>query len=355
MDNRQNATNSAPQAIITKRGVKMDFAGKIPFKQRLVMRLTSSSFWIDRVWYLFRFILMIGISFVILSPFLTRLLKSIWPLSDFSNTQVSLIPTRIDFNIYVQLGKYWHYLTILRNTLVLSVLTATLQTFVTCMIGYGLAKFRFKGNKLILVLVIITMAIPHRTLSLALFQHFGEFDLFAIQATNLPGLIELISGHTLRLTNSFWPFAILSATGLAFKNGLYIFMMRQFFHGVPDELEESAYVDGSGTFRTFFQIILPLSIPMMITIFLFAFSWQWTDKFYTDLFFATSGGIGLMNDLVKNSQPPALQVNNIGVAGPYYEAIKYAGGLMIIAPLLVVFLFCQRYLVQGIERSGIVG
>lgn len=354
MDNQQINNNPSPQAVITKRGVKMDFEGKIPFKQRLVMRLTSSSFWIDRVWYLFRFILMVGICFVILSPFLKQLLKSVWPLSDFSNTQVYLIPTRIDFNIYVQLAKHWHYLSILRNTLILSVLSAALQTFVTCMIGYGLAKFRFKGNKLVLILVIITMAIPHRTLSLSLFQHFGEFDFFAIQATNKAGLIELLTHHTLRLTNTYWPFAILSATGLAFKNGLYIFMMRQFFHGVPDELEESAYVDGSGTFRTFFTIILPLSVPMMITIFLFAFSWQWTDSFYTNLFFSSSGGIGLMPDLLK-SPPPALQVNNIAIATPYYDAIKNAGGLMVIFPLVIVFLFCQRYLVQGIERSGIVG
>ena len=356
MDNQQFNKNPATSAaVITRRGVKMNFEGKIPFKQRLVMRLTSSTFWIDRVWYLFRFILMVGISFVILDPFLTQLMTSVWPLSDFSNTQVNLIPTRISFNIYVKLAQNWHYLTILRNTLILSVLTAGLQTFVTCMIGYGLAKFRFKGNKLIMVLVIITMAIPHRTLTLSIFQHFGEFDLFAIQATNMPGLIELITHKTLRLTNSFWPFAILSATGLAFKNGLYIFMMRQFFHGVPDELEESAYVDGSGTFRTFFQIILPLSIPMMITIFLFAFSWQWTDSFYTNLFFTSStGSIGLMPDLLK-SPPTDLQVTNQAIRAPYYEAIKNAGGLMIIFPLVILFLFCQRYLVQGIERSGIVG
>ena len=354
MDNQQT-NRTAPTAVITKRGVKMDFEGKVPFKQRLIMRLTSSSFWIDRVWYLFRFILMLGISFVILNPFLTKLMTSVWPLSDFSNTQVYLIPTRLSFNIYVQLAKYWHYLTILRNTLILSVLSAALQTFVTCMIGYGLAKFRFKGNKLILVLVIVTMAIPHSTLKLSLFQHFGEFDFFAIQATNSPGLLERLFGSTIRLTNTYWPFAIMSATGLAFKNGLYIFMMRQFFHGVPDELEESAYVDGSGTFRTFFTIILPLSIPMMITIFLFAFSWQWTDSFYTQLFFSSSGGIGLMPDLVINSPPPALQVNNLAVSTRYYAAIKNAGGLMVIFPLLVVFLFFQRYLVQGIERSGIVG
>lgn len=352
MDKQQVKTPAS--AIITKRGVKMNFEGKIPFRQRLIMRLTSSSFWIDRVWYLFRFILMVGISFVILYPFLNKLLTSIWPLSDFSNTQVNLIPTRVSFDIYVKLAQYWHYLSILRNTLILSTLTALLQTFVTCMIGYGLAKFRFKGNKLIMVLVIVTMAIPHRTLSLSLFQHFGEFDLFAIQATNGRGLFELITGNTIRLTNTYWPFAILSATGLAFKNGLYIFMMRQFFHGVPDELEESAYVDGSGTFRTFFQIILPLSIPMMITIFLFAFSWQWTDSFYTNLFFSSGDGIGLMPDLLQ-SPPPALQPNSFAIRVPYFEAVKNAGGLMIIAPLIVVFLFCQRYLVQGIERSGIVG
>ena len=355
MDNQQtNRTAPAGTAIITKRGVKMDFEGKIPFKQRLIMRLTSSSFWIDRVWYLFRFILLLGISFVILNPFLEKILTSFMPLSDFSNTQVNIIPTRISFNIYVKLAQYWHYLTILRNTLILSGLSALMQMFVTCMIGYGLAKFRFKGSKLVLVLVIVTMAIPHRTLTLSLFQHFGEFDIFAIQATNSAGLLERMFGHTLRLTNSYWPFVILSGTGLAFKNGLYIFMMRQFFHGVPDELEESAYVDGSGTFRTFFTIILPLSIPMMITIFLFAFSWQWTDSFYTNLFFSSSGSIGLMPDLIK-SPPPALQINNAAVAEPYYKAIKNAGGLMIILPLLGVFLFCQRYLVQGIERSGIVG
>ena len=93
---------------------------------------------------------------------------------------------------------------------------------------------------------------------------------------------------------------------------------------------------------------------MMITIFLFAFSWQWTDSFYTTLFFPTSGGIGLMPDLVVSSAPPTLQIQS-SAAKSYYTAIKNAGGLMVIAPLILVFLFCQRYLVQGIERSGIVG
>jgi multiple sugar transport system permease protein len=132
--------------------------------------------------------------------------------------------------------------------------------------------------------------------------------------------------------------------------------MRQFFKGVPDELEESAYVDGAGTMRTFFQIILPLAVPMMITIFLFAFSWQWTDEFYTTLFFSGSGAnakIYLMPD-VYIYPPESLETNYAGQT-LYYNVIQNTAGMMIIMPLIILYLFCQKYLVQGIERSGLVG
>ena len=217
------------------------------------------------------------------------------------------------------------------------------QTFICCLIGYGLSKFKFKGSKLIFALVVFTMIVPHKTLQLSMFMHFRYFDIL--------GIIQAIFGQPLNLTNSYWPLTLLSLGGLAFKNGLYIFMMRQFFRGVPDELEESAYIDGSGVFRTFIQIILPLSIPMMITIFLFSFSWQWTDNFYTTMFF-TGTGVNLMPSIVKI--PRAMDTVYAGQQ-LYESAIRSTCGLLIIAPLVVVYLFCQRYLIQGIERSGIVG
>ena len=151
------------------------------------------------------------------------------------------------------------------------------------------------------------------------------------------------------LTNTYWPLVILSMTGLAFKNGLYIFMLRQFFNGVPDALEESAYIDGSGTFRTFLTIILPLSIPMMVTVFLFAFCWQWTDDFYTEMFF-TSSKIVLMPDIVDI--PSSLKTDYAG-QNMYYAAIRNTCGLCIILPLVILYAFCQNFLVQGIERSGL--
>jgi multiple sugar transport system permease protein len=150
------------------------------------------------------------------------------------------------------------------------------------------------------------------------------------------------------------PLILLSATGLAFKNGLYIFLLRQFFRGIPDELEESAYMDGCGTFRTFVQIILPLSIPMMITVFLFAFCWQWTDDFYVgkviDMTDLTNSQ--MLVDLVK--EVPASLKSAVPEAQKIYDnAVRNTTGLMIIAPLVILYAFCQNFLVQGIEHSGI--
>ncbi|MBO7310437.1 MAG: carbohydrate ABC transporter permease, partial [Clostridia bacterium] len=89
--------------------------------------------------------------------------------------------------------------------------------------------------------------------------------------------------------------------------------------------------------------------PMMITVFLFSFSWQWTDDFYTTVFFTTTKTV-LMPKIVD---VPSSLANNYAGQNLYYSAIKNTCGIMIIAPLIVMYLFCQKYLVQGIERSGL--
>ncbi len=338
----------------TKNKIRVDYEGKLSFKERLTKKLKTSNTWIKAVVNVFRFILMMGVSFVILYPFFARIAGSFMTKEDVVDSTISLIPKHFTLEIYSALIAENHYVEALLNTIFLSIACALIQTLVACLIGYGLAKFKFKGNGLVMILVVVTMIIPHSTLQLALMQHFNQFDFFKLFAFGNKGLIQLITGSSLNLGNSFWPYIILSMFGLAFKNGLYIYMMRQFFKGVPDELEESAYVDGSGVFRTFFQIILPLAVPMMITIFLFSFSWQWTDEFYASTFFSgTSRDIYLMPDVYKTI-PPSLATNYAGKI-LYENVVQNTAGLMIIAPLVVVYLFCQKYLVQGIERSGLVG
>ena len=396
--NAQQVENKPKVKKNTKNKIRVDFE-RAPLKERLKTKFFSFFFLKKVVWFIFRFILLVGISYIVLFPFFTKISSSFMAPEDFVDATVRLIPKHFSVDIYTAIWTENEYLKAFFSTLFISATTALIQTFICCFVAYGLAKFKFKGNKIVFMAVILTLAIPHQTLFLSMHERFLHFDIFGIFQFLNGGGIDIVDtvvdfigdrgwmnaetlasvqsgidqffsyfdvipsattgiwnrfqdGKGISLLGTYWPLIILSLGGLAFKNGLYIFMLRQFFRGVPDELEESAYIDGSGIMRTFFTIILPLSVPMMITVFLFSFSWQWTDQFYTDLFFNTStSDLWLMPNIIDDI-PPSLDIVYPG-QNLYNSAIRNTGGLMIIAPLIVMYLFCQRYLVQGIERSGL--
>ncbi len=351
----------------TKNKIHVDYEGKLSTKERLIKKLKTSNTWMKVMVSIFKFILMLGISYVILFPFISKIAGSFMSPSDVADATVSLIPRDFTLDQYkyiIEDNGYFMRTTdegvvtgAFFNTLLLSIMCAVLQTATACLVGYGLAKFKFKGNGAVMIAVVVTMIIPHSALQFAMQEHFIRFDIGHIQATETNGILTTILGDYVALNNTFWPFVILSVGGIAFKNGLYIYLMRQFFKGVPDELEESAYVDGSGTFRTFLQIIVPLAVPMMITILIFSFSWQWTDEFYTGTIFTSADEHPwVMADICK--EVPSSLVSRYEkhtVYSLYSKIVKNTAGLMIIAPLVLMYLFCQKYLVQGIERSGLVG
>lgn len=371
-----NAQPTAPRITKeTKNKIRVEFE-RTPLKERLKAKFINMAFLGDVIWYIFRLCLLIGIAYIVLFPFYSKIAGSFMSRDDFVDVTVMMIPKNFSLDMYKFIIIQNDYFKAFGNTLILSLSTALIQTFICSLIGYGLAKFKFKGAKLVFGAVILTMVVPHQTLQFSMFLGFRFFDVFGIlkflsgnatignieainnilakinifgEASSNKIIQGIISDGALNLNNTFWPLIILSLSGLAFKNGLYIFLLRQFYRGVPDELEESAYIDGSGTFRTFLQIIIPLSVPMMITVFLFAFSWQWTDDFYTELFFTTNKTL-LMPDIV--AIPKALETNYAGQS-MYYSAIRNTCGLMIIFPLIIMYVFLQRYLVQGIERSGL--
>ena len=351
--NSQQAPQAPRVMKESKNKIRVEFE-RTPLKERLKAKFLNLNFLTKVVYVIFRYVLLIGISYVILFPFFAKISGSFMSRDAFVDVTVKLIPRYPTLDTYRAIIRENKYFEALLNTFTLSMMCGLIQTFICCLIGYGLAKFKFKGNKLIFFLVLFTMVVPHRTLQLSMFMKFRYFDILGI--FNLLGggvfdWLKVIPFTSLNLNNTYLPLALLSLGGLAFKNGLYIFMMRQFFRGVPDELEESAYIDGSGTFRTFIQIILPLSVPMMITIFLFAFSWQWTDNFYTTVFFTKASKVLMPNIIaIPKSLDTQYAAQNL-----YESAIRNTCGLLILAPLLVVYIFMQKYLVGGIERSGIVG
>ena len=391
--NAQHTENKPAVKRETKNKIRVEF-DRTPLKERLKAKFLSFYFLQKVAIAIFRLVLMVGISYIVIFPFISKITSSIMAPEDFIDVTVRLIPKHLSFDIYGAIVKELGYLEALGNTFILSFSAAVIQMLICSLIGYGFAKFKFRGRNLIFVLVMITMIIPHQTLQHSMYLEFRNFDILGIVRLLKGGGIQIFDWNIkdlgegvaeffnkldvlpkqivigvdeygddivmqfkqsgVNIAKTYLPLILLSATGLAFKNGLYIFLLRQFFRGIPDELEESAYMDGCGTFRTFVQIILPLSIPMMVTVFLFAFCWQWTDDFYVGKIIDMSGLYNqqMLVDIVLDI-PPSLK-NALPSGQKLYDtAIRNTNGLMIIAPLVILYAFCQNFLVQGIEHSGI--
>lgn len=356
----------------SKNRIKVEFE-RTPLKDRLKAKFINMYFLTNIIVKIFRFVFLLGIAYIVLYPFFTKIAGSFMSPDDFVDVTVRLIPKNFTLEGYKAILTELEFFSAIKNTLIVSLSAAIIQTFICCLIGYGLAKYKFKGNNIIFLLVVLTMIIPHKTLQEAMFMKFRYFDIWGILSVVSSGAHKLgeaiinssgenaLTGFltsipsSIKLVGTVTPLMILSLTGLGFKNGLYIFMLRQFFRGVPDSLEESAYIDGSGNFKTFIQIILPMSVPMMITVFLFAFCWQWTDQFYVQTICqVTSNKMTLVPHLANNI-PNSLKTkyNSYASWSLYQTAVNNTIGLLIISPLVVLYIFLQRYLVEGIERSGL--
>lgn len=289
-----------------------------------------------------RFVLLVGLSFVILYPFLAKISSMFMSEKDLMDPMVWFFPkhpTLKNMGVVIQYGHYWEAL---RNTAVISLCCALLQIASCTLAGYGLGRFRFKGKALVLGIVVLTIVIPPQTIYFSLYTSFRFFDVWKI--------FSLMGLPTLNLTESLTPMVLLSATAIGLKNGLYILVMMQCFKGIPNELSEAAYVDGAGVYRVFWNIILPQGRSMMLSIFLLSFSWQWTDTFYSGLFFQKTPV--LPNVISSMSQVAAAGVEQ----GTQLAAtMTNTAVMMVLLPLVLIYLVMQKRFTQGIESSGLVG
>ena len=220
------------------------------------------------IWPFIRAILVAGICFVIIYPTLTQLSTALKDVEDLFDPSVVWVPktfTNVNFKRAAAGMNYW---IALRNTLMVTVVTSVLQLFSCTYIGYGFARFRFRGRGVLFALVLLTMIVPPELIMVPLFLNFRYFNLFG-----------LLGGTGINMIGSMWPYAFTSLTGTGIRNGLFIYLMRQFFRGMPGELEEAAYVDGAGPIRTYFRVMLPNALPVMLIVFIFSFVWMYNDVF----------------------------------------------------------------------------
>lgn len=295
-----------------------------------------------------RFVLLFGMCFLILQPILNKISVSFMTESDLYNPIVVSIPQNFTLENYKLAAELMSYSKALVNSSIISITIALLQVAICTLVGYGFARFEFPLKEFWFGCVMLIILIPPQTISSSLFLHFRFFDFL--------GLFKLIKGETINLRGSVIPYYLMSAGCMGLKNGLYIFLIRQFFRNIPNDMEEAAYVDGCGTLKTFFRIMLPEAKPILTSCFLFAFVWQWTDGFYSKMFLGntklvSTGLARLIDSLGAYIQRLTGVLTTISIA--YSNCILATGTLMIIAPLIILYLFAQRAFVESISSSGI--
>lgn len=282
----------------------------------------------------FRFVLIFGLCYIILYPFIIKILAACMSPEDLLDSTVKYVPR----NLSTYYWKYaWDRLDLTDSgwrTLRISLISAFIQMLVSAMVGYGLARFKFPGRKLAFALVIIILLVPQQIYSIPQYMHFRYFG---------------IGGATVNLLNTDLPFYLLAFGCMSVKQCLYIYLMRELFKDLPMDLENAAYVDGASIGRTFVQIVLPNAKGMMLTVFLFAFCWSWTDTELSSLYFQGKTTLALRPVLGSYIMIKGQVVSR----DPLGTAIaRNAAALIIIMPIVILAIICQRFLVRSISRTG---
>lgn len=276
-----------------------------------------------------RFFILFGLSFIILKPILSKFLLSLMSPEDILDNTVRLLSRHPSTYYWKKAFEQMYLPESLINSVVLSLLVAIVQTFSCTLVGYGLARFKFRGRNIAFAFVIIMLLVPYQVISIAQYQSFVNMHLGSLQ-----------------LVDTFLPLLILSFTGLGVREGLYIYLMRQNFRSLSVAIEEAAYIDGAGVFRTFFSVMLPNARTMLMTVFLFSFCWQWTDNTYTSLYLIDT-------KVLANTMGTILVRVGVHIDNVSTQFARCAASIFVALPLVVLFVFCQRNFVKSIAQSGL--
>lgn len=292
----------------------------------------------------FRTVFLVCMSFIVLYPLLYMISISIRDSVDLYDPAIMWIPKTFTLSNYVNVLKNFNYPVLLRHTVSISLISTVLNVICCCLAGYGFARFRFPAKKLLFACVILTIIVPPQNVSISMYLQYYQFDFF--------GLGRLL-GFSANLLNSPVIFYISALFGNGIRSGLFIFIFRQFFRGMPKEFEEAAYIDGCGTLPTFLRIILPNAKSSIISCFLFSFVWYWNDYYLSNMYFDSAytitTALGMLKDTLR-SQGMDFYSN------PYVVVTQMqAACFLSIIPLLIIFVFLQRFFTESIERTGLVG
>ncbi|QJD84921.1 carbohydrate ABC transporter permease [Cohnella herbarum] len=267
--------------------------------------------------FIYTMLVLLSILFVVpLYWLVTNSLQTVGSASTFWPTSFRLV----NYKYAVTFIDYWNYA---KNSIVITAISVIIPTITSAVVGFGFARLRGPGKNVLFLLMLSTMMLP------AIVTQIPTYVIF----------------YKIGFINTFWPWFFWALGGSAFS----IFLYRQFFATFPKDLEEAARIDGCSTYRIFWNIFLPISLPVIATVSILSFNGSWGNDYISPFMF-------LQND----KYPLATALFSIGYVFPGQKDItltqvQSAGLVIFVLPIIVVFFLGQRYLVEGVISSAVKG
>jgi len=258
----------------------------------------------------------------------------VWMISTSLKTPQDLfgfrwIPNPIAWNNYIDAFRFGMWDRWAINTVIITLISMVGVVFSSAMVAYAFARLRWWGRETLFKLVLATMMLPSVVTLIPQFILFARLPAFGLQGSEV-------------WVNTFLPLTVPAFTANAF----YIFLLRQFMRGIPNELTEAAKIDGASEMRTWWSIILPLAKPALAAIAIFAFQGAWQD-FMGPLIY-------LQSERLYTLQIGLRQYEFAFGGSPAWNWLM-AASLIVMLPVLLVFLAFQRYFIEGITITGMGG
>lgn len=323
----------AIQRMVRAKEKATSFIQQQHVKEKLRMIVLGKTIHEGLLFKLFIYAVLISVSTLYLLPVFYMVSTSLKSVPDLLDPTVKWLPRQLLWENYSLAVSGLKYMKALGNTLLITLSSAIFQMFSCALTGYALARLNIPGKQLLFAIALLTFLIPPQTLAIPLFVTYAKLGWL----------------------NTPLPFAIPAMLAQGIKGALFIIIFRQFFSSLPKELEESSKLDGAGAFRTFWKIMLPLARPALLIVLLFSIVWHWNDFFGPSLYLRNGEFVPLslsmqylQMNLDQYFQPQGIKQFDVN------EPIKMAAVFLIILPPLLMYMFTQRYFVEGIERTGIV-
>jgi multiple sugar transport system permease protein len=262
--------------------------------------------------------LIVAAAFLLL-PFFWMVMSSLKRDIDVFSVPVQWIPEIFQWHNYVDIWAKADMGTWLKNTLILSVVVTALQVFTGSFAAYGFSRIRFPGRDALFLGYIATIAVPW-------------------QAYMIPQFIMLSQVH---LVDTLWSMIVLQAFG-AFG----VFLMKQFYESIPEDLSESARIDGLSEYGIYWRIMLPLSVPAIASLSLLTFVSTWNDYLGPRIYLRSRENFTIQLGLKVFQADPQ---------GSTLYALMFTGAVLSVLPIAIIFMLGQRYFVEGIATSGMKG